>query len=85
MRSRSLSSMLGEFLLDTFASRRVHVGEIRRTVKDTFPELCDDHVLCKHETPHRPEWWHRTRHALDYLSNRARRISHPEREWYQFP
>ena len=83
------SSIFREFLLVTFKGRRVHIDEIREIVKKTYPNLCDDQKLCEHETPpYRPEWYHKLRQVLDYLSNKAKRgerISHADEGWYEFP
>ena len=86
---RSLPTVFRQFLLENFQGRRVHINEMRKAVKRKYATLCDDNKLCKHETPpHRPEWDHKLRQVLDYLSNKAKgrnRISHPKQEPYEFP
>ncbi|MBN9122843.1 MAG: HNH endonuclease [Planctomycetes bacterium] len=49
------------------------LAEIYRTVKERYPELCDDSYLCKTNCQsghNHPEWMHRVRAALDQLKNR---------------
>jgi hypothetical protein len=74
-----------EFLLDRFKGCRAQFDEIRSAVKARFPEICDDGKLCPHEYPHRPEWEHQLRHALDYLKNKKRHISQETLGEYIFP
>ena len=73
------------FLLGHFSQCTVDYQDIRQAVKDGFPDLCDDTQLCPHEFPHRPEWEHQVRQALDYEKNKAKRISQRHRGEYTFP
>jgi hypothetical protein len=84
-RSSSPIAQFRYFLLRHFAGETVPFVEIRNAVKQHFPQLCNDAILCTDEYPHRPEWEHQLRHALDYLKNKAKRISQPKRGEYTFP
>ena len=74
-----------EFLSKHFKSRTVQFEEIKTVVKYHHPELCDDTKLCTHEYPHRPEWEHQLRHALDYMKNKQKSISQETQGEYSFP
>ena len=66
----------------------MHLDEMRRAVKNKFPDLCDDRKLCWHEHPKRPEWDHRLRDAL-YRLKKDKKISqtaaYKRTGWYTFP
>ena len=72
------------FLSNHFSTCRVQFSDIVRAVQTTFPALCDDRKLCIHEYPHRPEWRHELRHALDYMKRR-KLVSQQRRGEYIFP
>lgn len=73
------------FLLTQFKDTTVAFDDIRGAVRKQFPSLCNDAVLCTHETPRRPEWQHQLRQALDYLKNKKKVISQQSPGDYIFP
>jgi hypothetical protein len=51
-----------------------HLQEVHRAVRDCFPDLCDDTVLCKEtckKGTNGPEWQHRVRAALNALKSKS--------------
>ncbi len=65
-----LAELYGKLMASKFnfmpAGER-HLHDVHRAVKDRFPELCDDTVLCIQtctEGTEGPEWQHRVRAAL---------------------
>jgi len=51
-----------------------------RTIRQQFPDECDDRELCQHEYPKRPEGEQQGREALDFLKNKRRSVSSPKRK-----
>ena len=75
-----------EFLPQHFSGRTAHLADdIYPAVRKRFPDLCNDTDLCTHEKPHRPEWRHQVREAIDYLHNKQHLIEHVERGVWRFP
>ena len=74
-----------EFLLVHFSGKTVQFDDIRKAIREQFPKLCDNTILCTHEYLRRPEWEHQLRHALDYLKNKQRRIGQENQGEYIFP
>ena len=71
-----LAELYGKLMASKFnfmpAGER-HLHDVHRAVKDRFPELCDDTVLCIQtctEGTEGPEWQHRVRAALQRKSLR---------------
>jgi hypothetical protein len=75
-----------DFIPHHFAGRVARLAdEIYPAIRNQFPDHCRDADLCIHEDPHRPEWQHQVREALDYLHNKQEKIVHVRRGVWQFP
>lgn len=54
---------------------KYHLRDIYQMVKDSYPEACDDSILCKdtcQQGDNSPEWCHRVRTALGFRKGKGR-------------
>lgn len=79
-----LSQILRDSQFEFLKHGEYHQQDIYRQVESQYPNLCDDGILCPHDPrPHRPEWHHQVRSALQSLKNRGV-VLHPSRNHWVF-